>query len=418
MRIAKVEPSGSLEARKLASGATMLYWRFTISGKTERVAVGVYDSSAPPKSLSPTAKGYSLAAAQHAATLLSVRHDAAKVEGGYPALVAADDAAKAAERATALAAQAAKSAAAEFTLSNLLKDYCDHLQALGRRSHSDARSIFRLHVNDAKPAVAALPVNEVTAEQIADLMRSLVEAGKGRTANKLRSYLRAAFQTAVASRTKASIPARFKQYRVLHNPAADTLPDEAQNKADKNPLNAQEMRTYWEIIKPLTGFAGAALRLHLLTGGQRIEQLTRLRTADIGDGHIKLIDGKGRPGKEPREHLVPLTAQALTALRECKPKGEFALSTDGGDTPLAATTLSGWAKDAVDTRIEGFTAKRVRSGVETLLASKKVSKDIRGHLQSHGISGVQARHYDGHEYLDEKRKALQILYKHISGQSA
>jgi hypothetical protein len=53
--------------------------------------------------------------------------------------------------------------------------------------------------------------------------------------------------------------------------------------------------------------------------------------------------------------------------------------------------------------------KRVRSGVETLLAANGVSREVRGHLQSHGLTGVQARHYDGHDYLAEKRRALELL---------
>lgn len=54
---------------------------------------------------------------------------------------------------------------------------------------------------------------------------------------------------------------------------------------------------------------------------------------------------------------------------------------------------------------------RIRSGVETLLASARISSDIRGRLQSHGISGVQSRHYDGHDYLAEKRQALETLLR-------
>ena len=45
---------------------------------------------------------------------------------------------------------------------------------------------------------------------------------------------------------------------------------------------------------------------------------------------------------------------------------------------------------------------RIRSGVETLLAANGVSQEVRGHLQSHGLTGVQARHYDGHDYMPEK----------------
>ena len=59
----KIKPSGALQARKQASGATSLYWRYSIGTTSERVMIGVYDSSAAPKSLEPTAKGYSIAAA-------------------------------------------------------------------------------------------------------------------------------------------------------------------------------------------------------------------------------------------------------------------------------------------------------------------------------------------------------------------
>ena len=33
---------------------------------------------------------------------------------------------------------------------------------------------------------------------------------------------------------------------------------------------------------------------------------------------------------------------------------------------------------------------------------------MRAHLQSHGLGGVQTRHYDRHSTMDEKRKALEL----------
>jgi hypothetical protein len=74
-------------------------------------------------------------------------------------------------------------------------------------------------------------------------------------------------------------------------------------------------------------------------------------------------------------------------------------------------TLLNWGKEAVGDAIEDFQLKRIRSGVETVLAEANVSQEHRGHLQSHGISGVQRRHYDGHDYLEQKRKALATLHK-------
>ncbi len=324
------------------------------------------------------------------------------------------------QRAEQQAAHAARRAAAsvkvqadEHTLALLCDNYCDYLESLGRSSHSDARSIFRLHVKEAWPEEAALPAKDVTPEQIADMMRKLLEAGKGRTSNKLRSYLHAAYQVARAAKSKPSIPVAFKDFGVKINPVSDTAPDEAQNNADKNPLKEEELRTYWRIIRDTSGFKAAALRVHLLTGSQRIAQFVRLRTEHIGKDEFLLFDGKGRPGRPPREHPIPLIKAAAQALKECAPKGEYALSTDGGETHLAPTTLSDWAVEIVGNAIEGFQTKRLRSGVETVLAKAKISGEMRGRLQSHGIAGVQARHYDGHDYMDEKQEALTALYRSL-----
>lgn len=304
-----------------------------------------------------------------------------------------------------------------FTFEALLNDYCDHIKALGRRSHTDARSIFKLHVLEKWGHIAKKPANQVSGEDIADMMRALASSGKGRTSNKLRSYIRAAFQTAKAAKTKASIPANFKGYEVTHNPATDTEPDESFNKPDKNPLTNCELKKYWQLIKDVPGLKGAILRLHVLTGGQRIEQLVKLRINDISEDRITLWDSKGKPSKGARPHTIPLLEAAVACLAECRSAnslGDFAISTQHGKTHLSATTLSRWAKDAASMHIEGFDTKRIRSGIETLLASLQISSEVRGRLQSHGITGVQARHYDGHDYLNEKRAALDLLYRQLN----
>ncbi|WP_257884645.1 integrase [Variovorax sp. RO1] len=400
----KVQPSGALQARKSSSNAISFFWRYSIGTKSERVPIGLYDPSAPPKSLTATAKGFSVAAAIRAAEGLALEHHDHRLHGGRPALL--ETKRKADEAAARRADKVGK-----HTLENLLDHYADHLERLGRRSHRDVRSIFQLHVKGPWPDVARLPAKEVTGEQIGDMMRRVADAGKGRTANKLRSYVRAAYQTARASRSKASVPVHFKDYEITHNPAMDTEPDESQNRAKKQPLLEDDMRRYWQQINSMRDFKGAVLRLHVLTGGQRIEQLVKLHTEHIKTDEILLFDGKGRPGKGVRENLVPLLPVAVAALAECKPSGVFAISTDGGETHLAATTLSQWAKDvASEAGIKNFQAKRIRSGVETLLAKAGVSQEIRGRLQSHGISGVQARHYDGHDYMEEQRVALRTLF--------
>lgn len=411
--LVKVPNGGSVEARKMDVQTTRLYWRWTHDKKAERVPIGMFDSGAPVKKLQPGAKGYSIAAAMEVARGFAKIHRENLAIGGYAGVLAMQ---VAEESAAGAKAEAAKRDALQYTLRNLLEAYCEHQKKMERSSHADARSIFENHVFKAWPEVAAMAARDVTTEQAADIMRCVVEKGHPRTANKLRSYAAAAFQLAKAAKSKPSIPIAFKAYGATVNPFAETLPDESANRDDKNPLSTEEMRAYWATVKPLEGIKGAILRLHLLTGAQRLEQLVRLKSTDVSDAAMVLYDQKGRPGKAARKHLVPLTKPAAAAMRAFKASGVFALSTDGGATHIAAETLSRWAADVAahmpdSIRIKGFQAKRLRSGVETMLASLKVSPGDRGELQSHGLSGIQKRHYDSYSYLDEKTRALEKLYR-------
>lgn len=411
--LTKINPIGSLQARKQSNGTVSLFWRYSMGKDSTRVPLGVYDSSAPPKSLQATAKGYSIAAATRAAETLAQAHFSHREEGGHVALTKAAADAKRAAADAVQRVEDEKQAAARYTLKSLLNHYCDHLETLGRTSHKKIRGLFKLHVFNAWPDVASLPANQINGEQVADMMRRIVEAGHGRTSNKLRSYGRAAYQTAKSARSKASVPVHFKGYSVTNNPFDETEPDAAFNTADKNPLPADQMRAYWQLIENMPGFNGALLRLHLLTGGQRIEQLIKLLTAHITPGSISIWDGKGRPGAGARLHTVPLIPAAAAALTECKPAGIYALSLGNGDSHVSTTSFSTYARNAAHT-IPGFKAKRIRSGIETMLAAAGVSEDTRGRLQSHGVSGVQARHYDAYDYAKEKRAALGILYRELT----
>lgn len=405
----KLPQGGCVEVRRISTGV-IFYWRYTQDGKTDRVALGPYDASAPPRSLSPTEQGgYSVQAARVAAEKLAQEHSEA-VSAGLGGLRGARELQELEAQRAAEEAEARRGK----TLKNLLDAYCDYLESLGRRSHVDARSIFKLHVFESWPAVARKPACDVTSDDVIAMIRKLLKAGKGRTGNKLRAYMGAAYQVAVGARSLASIPEEFMAYRISINPVQGTRRDTASDKADKNPLSSDELRTYWGLIKDQPGVKGAALRLHLLTGGQRLDQLVKVKRANLRNGSITLVDAKGRPGKPPRQHLVPLVGVALADAQSLVGDGEWLLSNDGGKTHMSAITLAGWAKAVVGDKIEAFQAKRVRSGVETLLAAAGISREDRGHLQSHGVQGVQAAHYDAHDYQAEKRRALQTLQRQLN----
>jgi integrase len=404
--IEKLDRGGSLQARKLTGDTVQFYWRYSHEGRTYREPIGHYDPAAPPKKLDPTLAGYSLAGARERCRLLADQHGRRKATGGLQQI-------KNEERDEFKARNAAQAERSTRTLEGLLDAYLAHLKAQGRRSHVDAAGIFKSHVTGAWPKLADAPAADLAADDVLDMQRRLIEQGKGRTANKLRSYLHAAFQCAIDVRMSAALPVAFKAYAIHINPVAQTKRDPKFDRADKRPLSAVELKTYWQLIKNLPGLRGSVLRLHLLTGGQRVHQFVKLRWVDAGADAFTIFDAKGRPGQGPRPHVLPLLPKAASVVQEFERHGEYVMTTTKGRRPIEATTVTGWAHDAVGDAIEGFQLKRIRSGVETLLAAGGISREVRGHLQSHGLTGVQARHYDGHDYMPEKRHALEVLHAAI-----
>jgi len=344
------------------------------------------------------------AEARRLAVLIDQGHDPAALD-------------KAKKQAKAEAAAEVKRAE-EFTLGALMIDYANNMERLGRVSHAKVRSEIQLNLLTGAPELAGRPAASVTAAELADMLRAIREAGTDRTAGKLRAYIHAAYELARTADTATSLPVRFKSYGVRHNPAADVAAPP--KNTDKNPLKGDDLRQYWQTIKTMDGIKGAALRLHLLTGGQRIEQLCRLQVGNVDNGKsITLHDIKGRPTQsertEPRPHMVPLIPAATEALNELmvgERAGPWALSVNHGASKLGVKTLATWAAQAGQ-GLDGFTIKRIRSGVETCLAALRVGQETRGHLLSHGVTGVQAASYDAHDYFDEKREALEKLFTYL-----
>jgi hypothetical protein len=207
----RLDRGGALQARRLANGVVQFYWRYTLGGKTSREPIGVYDPTAPPKKLEPTSRGYGVAAALEKCRELAGVHVERADTGGLREV-------KAERRKAFSAKKAADSEKALRTLRKMLETYTQHLKTQRRSSHVDALQIFHRHVFEAWPRVADAPAVDLTPDQVPDMLRRLIEAGKGRTANKLRSYLRAAYQCALDVRTTASIPMAFKAFGVTFNP--------------------------------------------------------------------------------------------------------------------------------------------------------------------------------------------------------
>jgi len=303
------------------------------------------------------------------------------------------------------------------SLRNLLNGYVEHLERAEKVDWKDVQSIFRLHVFGPFPDLVNLKASDVKSRDLREVLARVVDAGKGRTAGKLRSYLRAAFAAAAKAEFDPTAPSSLIGFGIEANPC-DVLPTMSKfNVARERTLNAEELRLYLNGIDFFPLMTQRAMRLALYLGGQRPTQLLRVKPSDVDlteiSGEIRLRDPKGSR-KSSRLHVLPLVGVAREIVGELMKLNEKKayLFQSIENSHLRSETVSAAVFEIATALVECgrsrsiFQGKDIRRTSETMLAGMGVSKDVRAQLLSHGLSGVQDRHYDRHEYADEKRAVL------------
>ncbi|MGH8183224.1 MAG: tyrosine-type recombinase/integrase, partial [Rhodanobacteraceae bacterium] len=408
---------GRLLARRLSDGV-MLYYRYTKpDGQRDTLRVGPFDKSGRD--------GLTLAAAREKAAEL--RQQRKTSEGDIRVAWANEqrenDRMRRAKEAAEQAAIEATATSKSRTLGALLTAYADQLERNGKTSARSVRAELFHHVRDAWPTLWAAPLADVTADDLLSIVAAPADAGKLRQAEKVRAYLRASYAAGVKARHNAKALPTLRALRVTTNTARDLTPIEGANKSRNRALSLAELRNYWKRIRRVPDYA--ALRFHLLTGGQRVEQLTRVTQADYDADTktIRLLDTKGRRAT-PREHHVPLIAPAADAMRDMHggALGPHLFTVTAGQSGASYFSIRDRVRAVVEAmqtagELPGgpFTPGDLRRTVETRHADAGVSRDVRAHLQSHGLGGVQERHYDRHDYLPQTRTALDTLHRLLTG---
>lgn len=409
--------AGSLKIRKRqTAGGVVCEWLFEYrrDGKPVRQSMG----------------RYSVAPAEGCLTQTQARERAVQLQ----AMVRNGEdpvARRAVERHETKVAQAAAVAsvreAQDKTLAAMLRAYVAGLRSRDKHDSAyDAENMFTNHVERAFPDLAELPAASIRPEHVTRILSRLVgtevEDKKGRTALKLRSYMAAAFKQALGASTDPMAPASAAGFGLTSNPAAAvpaTTMAAKFNRAGDRVLSAEELRRYIAHVDALpSSLQRLALRLQLATGGQRIRQLLRLTEDDIAAKSLMLYDPKGKR-QEARRHELPLIAEvvelvdAVIELSQADDESESPVLFSARGAPMAAETLSAAVHDISAAMVEAgeaatpFSGRDIRRTVETVLGERlDVNKDTRAQLLSHGLSGVQDRHYDRGAYLKAKTVAL------------
>lgn len=398
--------SGRLVAKVAQAGIAFYYAYFDGKRQWRFLALGKYDPTGE--------RGLTLLQARTKATELSSLYRAGDYEL-HERIAHESEQKILARRAAREAAERAEQMKRDTSLRRLLEAYHGHLARQGKQSAADVRRIFERHVYAPWPDLAAKRAADVSVDELVALLGRLTEAGRGRTAAKLRSYLRAAYALAIRSKTDPDAPMTLRTFGIAANPVASIGALSKYNRARDRVLSIDEMRHYLRRVSELSaGPRRDALLLSLRLGGQRIAQLLRVRPADL-DLNAKtmaLYDGKGAR-RQPRRHLLPLSREAVEIVApRLEVSGDAFLFTHDGKRAVYPSNVSAEVSEVSKAMLkaresrEPFELRDVRRTCETMLAALGVSSDVRAQIQSHGLGGVQQRHYDRHDYMPEKRRAL------------
>lgn len=399
-----------LALRCLPSGSATWIFRYTHNGKRSQINIGIFPVM-DIKAARRLAESYGDTYSKTTDVLGKLKADKLDEEDKINA-----------EQAQLKAAQNQLEQQEKYTLSKLMDVYVAYL--VKQKKFTSARDVASLSKHLLP--LAKIPASQITKRDLVTIQRALLDAGKGRTANKLRSYVRAAYALVLRADSDATAPASALNFAnegyVESNPAALLAVAKGFNGTRDRLLTDQELVNLLARAKQ-SGASGLAIRAMIFLGGQRAEQLLRATVTDVQDNFLTLLDPKGKRDI-PRKHPIPLEGEANNIIQEAidlaKSRQSSFLFSTSGKKQLSLSTVSTYIKNVSEDFIKNgisvtrFQLSDLRRTIETRLAGMKVTELVRGHLASHGLGGVQNRHYDRHLYEQEKRDALKKLNRYIA----
>jgi integrase len=208
-----------------------------------------------------------------------------------------------------------------------------------------------------------------------------------------------------------------RHYNLTANPADAVPRDHGANRARDRVLSADELGALWRALDGL-GFdrrTVGAVRLLICTGA-RVREVLRASAEDF-DLPAGVWNMPAEKTKTGRARIVPLTPQAVGALRELLAftrAGLLFQNERRPGEPIADQTINRalrrWQGSA---GAEVFQARDLRRTWTTLGADAGISREARNLIQGHA-AGLDRRHYDRSDGLGITRPAIEVWGRYLA----
>ena len=157
----------------------------------------------------------------------------------------------------------------------------------------------------------------------------------------------------------------------------------------------------------------------LLLTGQRPSQVRKMTIEELDLGAASGAEWSlaGSRTKNKKQHVVPLVPHVVELLQaQIEDRKSGPVFPDEAGQFLHKDSIRGALDRMFDhghLTCPKFTPRDLRRTVASGLARLRVIKEIRDRVLHHTDSSVGATHYNRHDYLSEKREALETWTTHV-----
>jgi integrase len=297
--------------------------------------------------------------------------------------------------------------AAGNTIEHLFHEFMERHVRPTRKRPEYAEALLQ---KDVLPEWAGRDVRSITPREVIELLDKIVARGSKVIANRVAALLSQMFRFGIHRALLTSSPVQL-----LYRPGG-------KERARERTLSDKELAIFLADPRACTRFERLeyVLMILLLTGQRRGElTLAKWRNVDLAAGTWRIPDEDAKAGKG---HTVPLSKLAIEQFRGLKAMAEgspYVLpDTPGSKQSMDPKLLTrGVARCQVRMKrlgIDGFTLHDLRRTCRTGLARLKIAPHIAERVLNHAQEKIEGT-YDTHDYLEEKREALDKWAAHLEG---
>ncbi len=272
-----------------------------------------------------------------------------------------------------------------------------------------ARDTLSKLVNHVFPYIGYLVINEISVPDVLAVLRRLESAGKISAAHRTKQIIGRVFRYAIASG------------RAMHDPAADLKGALTPEKTTHH-ASITDPKQIGDLLRAIDGYTGT----FIVKCALQLAPLLFVRPGELRRAEWKDIDFKAaqwvvpretmkKAGEERREHIVPLSTQAVAILKELykltgnerrKANGKRRYVFSKNDKPMSENTVNQALKRL------GYSGKVIvghgfRTTASTLLHENDWLSDAVERQLSHVETNEVKRAYNKAKHLDIRVKMMQ-----------